>query len=102
MSKIEELQQRLNRLDLEKAAVSHKLTQIKRKGDAKKKILYGAAALKLAMNDPELQERLTQYLDMTVKSAADRLLLGLPELVDTEPSEPDTSADAESADTVLS
>lgn len=79
MPNIKELEQRLNRIEQEKAAVRHQLSQVKRKGEAKRKILFGVAALALASQDSELQERLMRYLDLTVKSDRDRALLGLPE-----------------------
>jgi hypothetical protein len=79
MPNIKELEQRLHRLDKEKASVKHQLSQVKRKGDTKRKILYGAAALTLASQDVLLQDRLERYLDLTVKRPDDRALLGLPE-----------------------
>ncbi len=81
MPKIKELEQKLNRLDLEKAAVRHQLSEVRRKGEAKRKILYGAAALKLAEHDADLKERLQKYLDLTVRNADDRALLGLSERI---------------------
>lgn len=82
MPKIKELEQRLNRIEQEKAAVRHQLSQVRRKGEAKRKILFGAAALKLAEQDAELRARLTRYLNLTVKNADDRALLGLPEQIE--------------------
>lgn len=87
MPNIKELEQRLSRIEQEKAAVRHQLSQVKRKGEAKRKILFGAAALALASHDSELHERLMKYLDFTVKRVEDRALLGLPERLDTEASQ---------------
>lgn len=79
MPNIKELEQRLNRIEREKATVRHQLSQVKRKEDAKRKILYGVAALALAEQDSDLRERLLRYLDLTVKRDEDRAVLGLPE-----------------------
>lgn len=80
MQKLKELEQRINRLDQEKAALRHQISKEKRQGDAKRKILYGIAALSLAEQDSAILERLHAYLDRTVKRPNDREILGLPAL----------------------
>lgn len=75
--KIKELEQRLNRIEQEKAAIRHQISEERRKGDLRKKILYGVAALTLASQDPDLQTRLLRHLDDTVTRPDERTLLGL-------------------------
>lgn len=77
MPTITELQQRLARLDNEKAQVRSALASEKRRADTKRKVLYGAAALALAETDAALRERLMAHLDATLTRDGDRAALGL-------------------------
>jgi len=84
MANINELEQRLNKLEKEKAAIRNQISQEKRKGDVKRKILYGAAALALSNHDLDFQILLLAYLDKNINRKEDRELLGLTvhEIVD--------------------
>ena len=78
MLKIKELEQRLNRIEQEKALIRSKISQEKRKCDTKRKILYGVAALELASQDSELHRRLLKFLDSMLTRSEERALLDLP------------------------
>lgn len=75
---IDELEKKLNRLELEKASLRSKISSERRRCDTRRKILFGVAALALAESDSELRKRLLAELDGTVRES-DRGLVGLPE-----------------------
>lgn len=77
MSSIELLRQRLEKARRHTSILETKLSKQKRNAETRKKILFGACAIDLAMVDPDFSKALYEHLSRFVKRQSDKELLGL-------------------------
>lgn len=81
-AKLEAEQKRLEKARDKKRKLEQKLKEldqpkINRKQETRLKILYGAAILTMIKQEPELERKVTTFLNQVTKRESDRKLLGL-------------------------